>query len=135
MPVTYSIDVGQKIIRTRLLGDVNLADVISHFQELWRDVQCPPQLDALLDLTETTSLPETGQLTAVTNEIRKIQAKVQFGACAIVANRDAIFGLARMFEIVAQPHFRAISVFRTIASAEAFLASQRSSGASAGTLT
>jgi hypothetical protein len=134
MPVTYSIDVAQKTIRTRCVGDVKLADVISHFRDLQNDVRCPPHLDVLLDLSETTSLPETSQLSAVTNEIRKIQMKVHFGACAIVATRDALFGMARMFEVMAQPYFRVISVFRALQPAEAFLASQTSSRASAGTL-
>ena len=132
MPLTYSIDVAQNIIRTCGAGDVTLADVISHFRELQNDKRCPPQLDVLLDLTETISLPETSQLTAVTNEIRKIQSKVLFGACAIVASRDVLFGMARIFEVMAQPYFRAISVFRSVEPAEAFLASQKSSGARAG---
>ena len=125
VPVTYSIDKKQGIIRTRCAGFVNLEQVVEHFRMLEQDPDCPAALDVLLDLSETTSLPESNQLKVVNNEIGRIRSRIQFGACAIVAARDALFGMARMFEIFAANSFRAIRVFRLYADAEAWLASQR----------
>lgn len=126
MPVTYTIDAGQRLIRTRCVGNVTFDEVISHFQTLAQDPLCPGHLDVLLDMSETTSLPETHQLNAVTFEIKTIQQKVQFGACAIVATRDALFGMLRVFEVMAHPYFRVIQVFRITSEAESWLNSQRS---------
>jgi|SRR5208282_1105700 len=125
MPVTYTIDTKERVIRTRCMGRVTLAEVVDHFQELERDPECAEDLDVLLDLSEVESLPNSSQIQAVVYEVKKVQKKVRFGACAIVAVRDALFGMLRMFEVMAQDYFRVIRVFRATAEAEAWLASER----------
>ena len=125
MPVTYAIDANQKIIRTHCVGNVKLDEVLDHFRELEQDPACPDRLDVLLDLTENASLPESSQLTAVAHQIKGIQPRVQFGICAIIAPRDALFGMLRVFEVMAQPYFRVIHVFRVVADAETWLQSER----------
>jgi hypothetical protein len=125
MPVTYSIDKAQGIIRTKCAGFVTLKQVVDHFRMLEQDPDCSSCLDVLLDLSETSSLPESVQLKAVSDEIGRIRTRVQFGACAIVATRDALFGMARVFEVFAAERFRATQVFRVYEDAEAWLASQR----------
>ena len=47
-------------------------------------------------------------------------------ACAILACRDALFGMMRMFEVLAQDSFRVTRTFRTATEAEAWLVSQQS---------
>jgi hypothetical protein len=59
-------------------------------------------LDVLLDLSETTSLPGRIELRAVTTEIARIRPFVSLGRLAIVASRDALFGMARMFQAFAE---------------------------------
>lgn len=78
-----------------------------------------------LDLSETTSLPAGFQIAAVADQLQKIHESVRFNACAIVAQRDALYGMLRMFEVMAEPYFRAIRVFRVSAEAETWLASER----------
>jgi hypothetical protein len=121
MPVTYVIDSSRKLIRTKCAGDVTLAEVIDHFRQLVRDPECPEYLDVLLDLSEETSLPSTSELVAVAYEIRRVRQKVRFGMCAVVAQRDALYGMLRVFEVVAQDYFGAIHVFRTHEEAETWL--------------
>jgi hypothetical protein len=43
-----------------------------------------------------------------------VRPRVQFDGCAIIASRDAVFGMARMFEVFAESYFRASRVFRTM---------------------
>jgi hypothetical protein len=124
--VTYEIDPKERLIRTQCTGTVTLAEVAAHFEQLVADPACPDFLNVLLDLRTIGSLPQIGQLEAVTRAVRKVQAKVRFGLCAIVVERDAVFGVFRMFEVMAQDHFTAIRVFRVLAEAEAWLASQKS---------
>jgi hypothetical protein len=127
MPVTYQLDKTQRIIRTKCVGYVTLDEVVDHFRILEQDPDCPACLDVLLDLSGTTSLPESDQLRIVSQEVSRIQTRVQFGACAIVADTDALFGMARMFEVFAAGSFRVTRAFRVLAKAEVWLDSQRSS--------
>ncbi len=125
MPVTYTIDAKQRLIRTRCVGNVTYDEVAAHFQSLLVDPEVPEYLDVLLDLSELGSLPETRQLENITREVQKTRVKLRFGVCAIVAQRDALFGMMRMFEVVARAYFREIRAFRVMAEAEAWLASER----------
>jgi len=126
MPVTYAIDVKEKLIRTKCTGDVKFQEVIEHFRTLERDPNCADRLDVFLDLSRITSLPATGQISGVAREIARIKEKVRFNICAVVAPTDAIFGMLRMFEVMAKPYFSETRVFRLAADAEAWLTSQRS---------
>ena len=114
MTVTYQLDQAKRRIHTRCVGAVTLDEVLQHFADLVRDPDCPARLDVLLDLSEITSLPTSSQLTAVTTEIARVRPRVQFDGCAIIASRDALFGMARMFEVFAENHFGATRVFRTV---------------------
>lgn len=125
MPVTYSIDAKEKLIRTRCVGNVTLPEVIAHFRELEHDPNCIGRLDVLLDVSETSSLPESAQISAVTLEVKKLQKRVEFANCAVVATRDALFGMLKIFEVMTQPYFHAVQVFRGVAEAEAWLVSER----------
>ncbi len=125
MPVIYQIDAARGLIRTKCVGNVTFPEVADHFRALEADPDCPGRLDVLLDLRETTSLPTDLQLKAVSEEIARIRRTVHFGACAIVASSDALFGTAKIFEVVAARVFRVTEVFRGPAAAEAWLAKQR----------
>ena len=124
MPVKYKIDKANRIIRTRCIGPVTIEEVVDHFRVLERDPDCPDRADVLLDLSEETSIPEKANLQKITEEIRRIRGRVQFGTCAIVAGTDALFGMLRMFEVFAAQYFRESFVFRTVDEAEAWLASR-----------
>ena len=119
MAVTYEIDKANRIIRTSCRGAVTLEEVIDHFRELERDPDCPDRLDVLLDLSEQTSVPTRYNLEDVTSEIRRIRSKIQFGACAIVANTDVLFGMLRMFEVFTEQYFQNSCVCRSMSEAEA----------------
>ncbi len=121
MPVIYRINGKKRLIHTRCIGKVTPADILYHFQSLARDPECPDRLDVLLDLSESTSVPESHQLHDVREEIGRIRDKVQFDDCAIVAPTDVLFGMSRMFEAFASQWFHEIRVYRTLVEAEAWL--------------
>jgi hypothetical protein len=125
MPVTYIIDTTKKLIRTKCSGAVTLADVVDHFATLEDDPACAGHLDVMLDVREADSLPESNQLKIVNSHVAAIRAKVEFGMCAIVTNRDAMFGMMRMFSVFAEKNFQAIRVFRGTAEAESWLTPQQ----------
>jgi hypothetical protein len=125
MPVTYTIDVARRVIRTTCARPLIFAEVIEHFRTLRVDPACSGCLDVLLNVSEADALPGSGQFGAVTDSIKAIREKVQFRFCAVVATRDAMFGMMRMFEAFASPYFREMRVFRAAEEAEAWLASEQ----------
>ena len=122
MPVTYNIDLASKLIRTTCLRPLTFEEVIGHFRALREDPMCAGYLDVLLDVTDADTVPVSSQLGAVSAELRALRKKVQFGVCAVIASRDAMFGMMRVFEVLAGDSFGVIRVFRGTAEAEAWLA-------------
>jgi|CZKD01.1.fsa_nt_gi hypothetical protein len=123
VPVTYSIDTTRRLIRTACTRPLRFEQVIDHFRQLNDDPACSGRLDVLLDVTDADTLPNSSQLGAVGAAASAIRNKVQFGACAIVAASDAMFGMMRVFEVQAGPYFGAMRVFRNADDAEKWLAS------------
>lgn len=95
MPITYEIDPPKHLIRTRCFGDVNPKEIAKHFRELAQDTERPELLNVLLDLTGETSVPETEDLREVTYHLKELVRGVRFGACAIVAYNEVLFGMIR----------------------------------------
>jgi hypothetical protein len=125
MPVTYRIDTATKTIRTTCSRPLAFAEVMDHFRCLKEDPTCSGPLNVFLDVSDADLVPQTSQLGAVSAAVSTVRRKVQFQACAIVATRDAMFGMMRMFEVLASDYFTAIRVFRKMDEAEAWLARQR----------
>lgn len=123
--ITYRVDANKRLVHTTCVGLITFEQVVGHFRELQRDPGCPDRVDVFLDLREVTSLPESGQLSAVSNEIASIRERVAFDLCAIVAQGDELFGMMKIFEVVAGRYFRKISAFRVAAEAEKWLTWQR----------
>jgi hypothetical protein len=123
MPVTYRIDSATKTIRTTCSRPLKFAEVMDHFRCLKEDPACSGSLNVLLDVSDADLVPQASQLGAVSAAVSLVRSKVQFQACAVVATRDAMFGMMRMFEVLAGNYFSAMRVFRKMDEAEAWLAS------------
>ena len=123
MPVTYRIDLERRRIMTRCTGDTSLAEVLAHFDELERDPAVPPGADVRLDLTRITSLPNVGQIRSAADRAGSAARTVTFGAIAIVANTEDLFGVARLFEMFTRRIFTRSRVFATLEEADAWLES------------
>ena len=121
MPVVYRIDSDLNRIVTQCVGETTLREVLSHFDELEMDPGCPDGADVLLDLSEITSLPNVGQIRTAAERAGIAARSVRFGAIAIVAASEAIFGMARVFETFTERHFSRTGVFRNREAAERWL--------------
>ncbi|MFI5415651.1 MAG: STAS/SEC14 domain-containing protein [Candidatus Lutacidiplasmatales archaeon] len=120
MPITYRINRERARVETTCSGQTTLKEVMAHFDELQKDPGRPQQLDVLLDLTEQLSLPDSPQMRAAADRVGLVTDLV-FGACAVVATRESLYGMARMFEVFARGHFAAIQTFRDRKEAEEWL--------------
>jgi len=129
MPVTYQINREARFIETYCTGAVTFEEVMSHFEQLEDEAALPERLDVLLDLAGATTLPESGQLLEVARAVDRLKAKLEWGACAIVASRDALFGMSRMFEAFVEGSFARIAVFRKREDAKGWLACCRAPSA------
>ena len=109
MPITFHIDPQAALIRTKGTGHVTLDEVQEHFRELVKAWPPIPRLQVLLDLTQCTSLPDFEQLRAVVSEIDASGGRNRFDRCAIVAGREFLYGLLRVFEVMADSRFAAVS--------------------------
>ena len=121
MPITFSIDMRASLIRTIGAGNVTPAEVDDHFTELSKVWPRGAKLDVLLDLSGCTSLPEILQLRAVVSRIQMFGGRKRFGVCAIVATRELLYGLLRVFELLASHRFVAVRVFRNGSAAMVWL--------------
>jgi hypothetical protein len=113
MSITYTIDQDRQIIFTEILGKITLQDVLEHFRMLKTDHNVPPNLDVLLDLRQTKSIPSTQQIELITEEIHHLQSKIAWRYCAIVASEPALYGMARVLGVIAEKIFSEIQVFYT----------------------
>jgi hypothetical protein len=121
MPVSYTIDTERGRIAT-YCGDVTtLREVLSHFDELEMDPDCPVGADVLLDLTDMRSLPNLTEMHSAAARACVAAGRVRFGSCAIVVGSEGMFGMARVFEVFAERSFPRISVFRSRDAAEEWL--------------
>lgn len=125
MPISYQIDRTAALVRTRCYGHVTLHEVLGHFRDLRQESALPKRLDVFLDLHEVTSRPTAEEIRIASKEPGALQGTVTFGCCAIVVDRDALYGMARMWGILAEGSFVAVNVFRSTTEAEAWLEAQR----------
>jgi len=122
MSITFSIDTRASLIRTIGSGNVTLDEIDAHFNQLGKVWPRGAKLDVLLDLSECTALPEISQLRAAVSRIQIFGGRKRFGLCAIVARRELLYGLMRVFELLAVQRFVAVRVFRHQPSAMVWLA-------------
>jgi SpoIIAA-like len=101
-----------RLIRTIGSGYVTFTEVEEHFRELIKAWPPVPRLQVLLDLTECTSLPDFQQLRTIASDIGGYGGQQRFDRCAIVASRELLYGMLRVFEVMSDGNFVAIRVFR-----------------------
>jgi hypothetical protein len=121
MPISYQIDLPRELIRTQARGSVTPDEVAEHLRELEADPLFQKPLDVLLDLRACASLPDRNQLARVADQLRRLGGPQRFLRCAIVTGRTAMYGMTRMFEVLAEEQFASTHTFRTRREAELWL--------------
>lgn len=120
MPIKYRILKDRGRVETVCEGDVSLPDVRAHFDALQRDPERPRNLSVLLDFSGMISLPGGPQLQAAAERVGQVE-EIVFEACAIIADREPVVAMARMFETMARGHFAAMRIFAERREAEEWL--------------
>jgi len=121
MSLSYVYDPESGILRTRCTGSVTLEETLAHFEQVMSDPGVPAGCKALLDVSRLEALPETRQLRSAADALDQLPKPPRSQPWAIVAGRDAVYGLSRMFQVFLEQAGIASRVFRTEEEAEHWL--------------
>lgn len=121
MPASFQLDVHRQLVHVTLSGDVTDDEVLDLQRALHQTPEAEPWWQALVDCSTAD------QMLLTAGAIRELGARSRFTAearIAIVAPRDALYGIARMVELM-HPGPCEIMVFRDRDSAVAWLDGER----------
>jgi hypothetical protein len=121
LPVTYELEPGRRLMRTRLVGELTPTDLAEHFRAVASDPACPLDLWVLLDATGLTGLPSTELIRIAGSEISQVLHKVKIHGIAVVVKGMAAYGVFRMGQVLLEPHFGESFVSRDFVEAESWL--------------
>jgi hypothetical protein len=121
MPAFYHIDRQLKIVFSTLEGIVTGEEALNHEEHLCHDPDFEPNFSQLFDCRHVTQVEVTGDF------VHFIAMKSPFSSKArraIVADKDFVYGLARMYQIL-KGDTQEIRVFREMEEARRWLGIER----------
>jgi hypothetical protein len=121
MPVSWEVDADRGQIRTHCSADTTFEEVMSHLRELRSLPALPRPLDVFLDLRDIRNLPTLDQLETVAGTTGALTPDLGWGAMAIVATSDVVFGTSRIYEALVHHYFEDVRVFRDPVEADAWI--------------
>jgi len=127
MAYTYVIDREAGLVRITVTGRDTAADNERRIREIANDLAWSPGMDVLLDFTGATEVDVApAEMEAIAMMQAGIDALIGDGSLAIVAGRDLIYGLSRMYETIAEAKVSIkIRVFRDLREGEEWLGTSR----------
>ena len=122
MPMTYTIDRAQNLVRATASGVLSDEDVMAHRQALTADPEFSLQMCELSDIRKVTEFQVTpaGVRIMVASDVKMV-ATGGMHKLAIVADENVAYGMSRMYQTLGEPNIRTVGVFRTYEEAAAWL--------------
>jgi hypothetical protein len=122
MPITIEVDHARRRVFTRARGNITYDEIRAHLSDQARlqGLAYPELVDATGATTDLTS-KEVRELVTRTRDLLR---HGPLGPTAIVATHDVLYGMARMYEILAGDDGVAVGVFRSVADAERWLSAE-----------
>ena len=122
MPISYFVDREHRVVRTEGDGKLTEAEIVQVSREQFQDSEAEPGFDRLIDLRKVEILGVFTQSVRRWPEVLRSKGDAAVTSrVAIVASADAVFGMARMFEIAqGKSHFE-VRVFRDMKPARDWL--------------
>lgn len=112
MPAFFKIDKEHRLVMTTVSGVFTVADVLAHQASLRKHPDFDPSFSQLMDFTHVTSVELKRE------DVQRVAQESVFSPNsrrALVTNNDAVFGLARMFEMLRENMGeKGIRVFRNL---------------------
>jgi hypothetical protein len=102
MPMTYRIDPVAGVLYILAVGVVTQPERLRTFHAWLHDRDFRPGLDALCDFSDTESTPTLAQLRELIDMIEKNAEAIGRSRLAILTAKPITFGVARVFEALAE---------------------------------
>jgi len=119
MPIRYSVDRIHRRLVTQANGLVTFQDINAHldYEQRNRDLDRPELFDARGATTDLTA----DQVRRLAQRAADMLRIVDLGPTAIVTTDDVVYGMARMYSVLAEGAGAAAEVFRDMESATRWL--------------
>jgi hypothetical protein len=119
MPITLGVDREHRLVTTTVWGQVTYEEIQSHLseEEHLRATGYPELIDAIGASTTLTA----DEVRALVNRTHDMLRQGPFGPTAIASDNDVLYGMARMYEILAERDGISVGVFRNVRDAERWL--------------
>lgn len=116
------IDKDRRLAQIRAKGMVNVLELQDIFLEMVAHEEWQAGFNILFDYREIENFDVSSKdIDDITEWQASIDALIGDGRCAVVAYRDFVYGMSRMWEILSSERSQQICVFRQINDAVAWL--------------
>jgi len=128
--MSYRIDPERALVLTQAWGVLTDSDILAHKEALLSDPAFGPHLSELSDVRRIERLDVTpaGVRAMVAHDATQSD-RLGGHRLALLVDADAVFGMARMYQILGDRERDHVGVFRTEADATAWLATDRATRA------
>lgn len=100
MSIEFELDDDRSLIRTRVIGAINLKELEDYFRAITHSDQFPPDLPALVDFCEADFSVGSRQLAEQLVRLRKRFPERESARVAFLVSDELGFGLTRMYQIL-----------------------------------
>lgn len=115
MPIIYRTNPEKKIAYIKALGKVTVDQIMTEGARMFAEKEWQNGFDILCDYRGITEFSlSSNDVKNVVDQDKKNEPLFDNSKCAIVANRDLVFGFSRMWEILAEDTNLTKMVFRDI---------------------
>lgn len=117
-----SIDSEQKLARVIARGKVNVLELKDIYSELIKHRDWQAGFDILCDYRSIEDFDVSSRdIDEIAEWQTSIDSMIGNGKCAVVASRDSVFGMSRMWEMISAKRSQHICVFREMDDAMSWL--------------
>jgi hypothetical protein len=102
MPMTYRIDLDANVLFVVITGEIRHAERMQTMLRWINDPAFRPGLDTFCDLTESLSTPDLAELREIVATISEHAPRIGPKRVAMLTARPITFGVARVFEALAE---------------------------------
>ena len=117
MPNSFRVDVGQRVVVSRVWGEVTTNEIHEHYRAVQNDPGFAPTFSHLVDIRGVTAV----RADAYVIRTRGTDVFARGAMHAIIAPPGFLYGIARMFASSAEAQGQFVSIFEAPELAEAWL--------------
>lgn len=121
MPIDCEIDSEAGIVYTTIVGQVSANEVIEKLAAVITSTGYRPGFNGLIDLTKSSYTPKGNEVRQIAQLLVSHNARIGHSRSALVVSRDLGYGLARMFQEMADESVIETRIFRDMTEARTWL--------------